>query len=434
MIEKNNEHNEFQTITHDSLTCINIIKPDRQKIDLLSEKYPNFHKINLDDCLSNIQVPKIDIYRDHMFIILYFPVIKKQNVSDRNRKGETEDIFKINQLYAFLDNRNYIITLHHNDLEPLAKLFQQFNAGSGSVNKNSYSNRNDDKYVIAKNNNDSSNTTTTEDKPQHQEFMSNNNNNKSLKNSPLYVLYEIIDSLINFLFELLNKITNRLEEIEDQVFDDRVTLTKRISLIRRDVLDFLRIINPLKEIIDEIISNLDKNSNPEYLQGGIDTGTITDSTESGNTIKQYNDNDNINHNGPNNGNSDNSGNNHGCSSNLLVPYFKSLKHRIKKAIETLETANRTIEIYKDTNSMLSNEKINRVLTILTILSTLTIPITVISTIYGMNIKIPGRIEHPSTFLGPYITLIIVAIVSTASALMMLWLLYRRGWIVKRSVG
>ena len=53
---------------------------------------------------------------------------------------------------------------------------------------------------------------------------------------------------------LLNKITVRLEDIENQVFDDRVTITRRISLLRRDVLDLLRIVSPLKETITEIIS------------------------------------------------------------------------------------------------------------------------------------------------------------------------------------
>jgi magnesium transporter len=80
--------------------------------------------------------------------------------------------------------------------------------------------------------------------------------------------------------------------------------------------------------------------------------------------------------------------------------------------------------------MLSNERINRVLTLLTILSTLTIPTSLISTIYGMNVKLPGRIESPWTFFGPYTTLMVVGMIAISTALIILWFLYRSGWIVR----
>ena len=61
-----------QTITKKNLTWVNVIQPTRDKIDILAQRYP-FHELNLDDCLSKIQIPKIDKYQDHMFIILHFP-------------------------------------------------------------------------------------------------------------------------------------------------------------------------------------------------------------------------------------------------------------------------------------------------------------------------------------------------------------------------
>ena len=42
--------------------------------------------------------------------------------------------------------------------------------------------------------------------------------------------------------------------------------------------------------------------------------------------------------------------------------------------------------------MLGSEKANKILSILTIIFTLSIRITVISSFYGMNINMPGRIE------------------------------------------
>jgi magnesium transporter len=63
--------------------------------------------------------------------------------------------------------------------------------------------------------------------------------------------------------------------------------------------------------------------------------------------------------------------------------------------------------------MLSTEKINKILGILTILFTLSIPATVIGTFYGMNIELPGGMEETgsSHFFGDYTTFIVIILVS-----------------------
>ncbi len=66
----------IETITNKNLTWVDVMKPNRDKINILAQKYP-FHELNLEDCLSKIQIPKIDKYHDHMFIILRFPTTEK---------------------------------------------------------------------------------------------------------------------------------------------------------------------------------------------------------------------------------------------------------------------------------------------------------------------------------------------------------------------
>ena len=61
---------------------------------------------------------------------------------------------------------------------------------------------------------------------------------------------------------------------------------------------------------------------------------------------------------------------------------------LDKVIDALEESRETMEIYKDTDFMLSTEKTNRVLAVLTIVFTLAIPATVIGTFYGMNVSLP----------------------------------------------
>jgi magnesium transporter len=114
----------------------------------------------------------------------------------------------------------------------------------------------------------------------------------------------------------------------------------------------------------------------------------------------------------------------------LVIHFDDVIDHIDKVAETLDEAKETMEIYKDTDFMLSTEKANKILGVLTIIFTLTIPPSVISAIYGMNVNIPGGIQTGSwTFLGPYTTLIFVLIISGIPALLMLLHFYKRGWLI-----
>jgi magnesium transporter len=102
---------------------------------------------------------------------------------------------------------------------------------------------------------------------------------------------------------------------------------------------------------------------------------------------------------------------------------------IEKVYEALEEAKETVEIYKDTDFMLSNEKTNKILAVLTILFTLSIPVTVIATFYGMNVNLPGGIETGSWMqLGPYTTMIFVIVLSSLSALLMVFYFRRLGWL------
>ena len=217
------------------------------------------------------------------------------------------------------------------------------------------------------------------------------------KSYSIYLFYKILDVLVDDLLHILRQVTERLEEIEDDVFNDKIVLTKRISLLRRDITTLSRIAIPLKQIIMEIMTK-----DIQKFLGEKDRGMQRERS----SINSVSDD--------------------------LVLFFSDLNDHIGKAVEALDSSNKTITIYQDTNFMLSNDKTNRALTVLTIMFTLTIPITVISAIYGMNVKIPGGNEIPWMFLGPYTTLIILLTGSAIASLVMLWSFYHYGWITRRS--
>lgn len=211
-------------------------------------------------------------------------------------------------------------------------------------------------------------------------FQSCNSNqekrNTIMGKSSGYLLHSIIDALVDDLFHILKKVVGNIHDIEDDVFDEHLAIAKEISRLRREITILRRTILPLRRIMLLVT---------RFVQ--------TFSEED------------------------------------LTLYYDDVNDHIDTVIEILEESKETIEIYKDTDFMLSTEKTNKILGILTILFTLSIPATVIGTFYGMNIELPGGIDTGSShFFGPHTTFIVIILVSITSALFMVWYFRKLGWI------
>ena len=172
------------------------------------------------------------------------------------------------------------------------------------------------------------------------------------------------------------KVVGNIDDVEDSVFDERISIPRQISLLRREITTLRRMVIPLRRTVVDLSKDVQRFSKED-----------------------------------------------------LAPYFKDIQDHIEKVYETLEEAKETIEIYKDTDYMLSQEKTNKILALLTIVFTLSIPATVIGTFYGMNINLPGGIVTGSwNQLGPYTSLIFVLVISSICALFMVLYFRRVGWL------
>src|SRR4029078_2098305 len=309
----------LESITNKSLTWTDIQKPTRDKMSTLEQLYP-FHELNIEDCLSKIQIPKIDRYEDHIFVILHFPTLDKE-----------KSIPRTTQLAIFA-GFDYLVTVQQGELKPLTEMFQ-----------------------ICKVN-----------EKQRESFMGTSSG---------YLLHSIIDLLVDDLLHVLMKLEGNLDDIEEVVFEEKVAVAKEISLLRREITTLRRVVIPLKRIILDLSKDIQKFSEED-----------------------------------------------------LTLYFDDVKDHIDKVIEVLEESKETIEIFKDTDFMLSTEKSNKILAVLTILFTLSIPATVVAAIYGMNVNLPGGIETgPATFFGPFTSFVLLVIAAILPAAIMIWYFKRQGW-------
>ena len=73
----------------------------------------------------------------------------------------------------------------------------------------------------------------------------------------------------------------------------------------------------------------------------------------------------------------------------LSEYFGDLNDHLAKIWDTLEDYKDVIEGLSDTNNSLTNTRINDVIKVLTILSVILLPLTLVSGIYGMNFADPA---------------------------------------------
>jgi magnesium transporter len=68
----------IETINFENVKWLHILNPSEDDFDFLLKEY-EFHPLDIEDCRSVNQRPKIDEYDDYYFLILHFPFFDKAN-------------------------------------------------------------------------------------------------------------------------------------------------------------------------------------------------------------------------------------------------------------------------------------------------------------------------------------------------------------------
>ncbi len=310
---KKKEQLKLETLTWGDLTWVNIENPTPLETEYLAQNY-SFHPLDLDDCLSRIQRPKIDEYKDYLFLVFHFPVFNKE-----------ARVTTPSQISVFIGEK-YLITLHKGELKPLVKLFKE----------------------------------CQRDEESRQEY---------LGQGSVFLLYRIIDRLVDSCFPILNKMYDNIEGVEDDIFSDTKRGTvKEISILRRDVISFRRIIWPMRAVIGSLQNKLRR------------------------FVKQD-----------------------------MEVYFGDVTDHADKIWDALDEYKEIIEGLADTYNSLATNRTNEVMRMLTIIATILLPITVVASIFGMNIPLGPFETRGFSFL--YVFLIMLVIIIS-----MLYFFRRQRWI------
>ncbi len=280
----------IRSITERKLTWFYIEKPTSKEVAFLAQRF-HFHPLDLDDVLSRIQRPKMDEYEDYLFMVLHFPVFDKQN---RITRPSEMDIFI---------GEDYVVTVHcSGDLKPLAKFFQECET----------------------------------DKESRERY---------LGRSSGFLLYHILDRMVNSCFPILDKLTQNIDDVEDIILTKPVPATVReISMIRRDLISFRRVIHPQIAVIE----TLEKEEYPFFKEE-------------------------------------------------QEIYFGDIADHIRKIWDGLEDCKEVIDGLADTSNWLTSHRIQEVMRILTIFMAIVMPVEVVASIEGSNLLPQSWLHNPLLF-------------------------------------
>jgi len=63
---------QLKTISGEKFSWIDLQNPDRKDVEELVQKF-NLNALNVEDSMTKFELPKLDSYDDHVFLILHFP-------------------------------------------------------------------------------------------------------------------------------------------------------------------------------------------------------------------------------------------------------------------------------------------------------------------------------------------------------------------------
>src|SRR5512132_972966 len=275
---------KVEEIAAEGLRWVKIDQPGAPEQAWLEENF-DFHALDYEDVLSRNQRPKLDVYDDYLFIVLQFPIFDRS--AGRLGAGELD---------MFVGD-GFLITLPNQPLQPVEYLFdrcrqkeemreQLFSRGSG------------------------------------------------------YLLYRIVDDGFDYCFPMLRKIGNKLDALEEEIFEGRSDeIVRDISNVKQEIINFRKVIRPQRPVLRDL-----EKVKERYLATDLD----------------------------------------------LEIYFDDIVDAHERIWDMLENYKEVVVALEETNESVLSHRVNDILRVLTSISVIVLPLTLIASIWGMNVGVPGE--------------------------------------------
>ena len=194
----------------DQFVWLGLYEPDQELLRRLQSQL-GLHDLAIEDAVNAHQRPKLELYEDSLFVVLR--TAQRAPGSRRIEFGET---------HVFV-GRNYVVTVRHGSLRSHVGLRHRCESTP---------------HLLAK--------------------------------GPGYVLYAIMDFVVDQFLPIVQEIEQDVEDLEDMVLGEpsQVDATARIYHLKRDLLALRRTISPLVDVCNRLMRfdypNIPEDTKPYF--------------------------------------------------------------------------------------------------------------------------------------------------------------------------
>jgi magnesium transporter len=151
------------------------------------------------------------------------------------------------------------------------------------------------------------------------------------------LLYEVLDDCFDYCFPILDKIGHKLDSIEDDIFEGReAEIVRDISRAKQEIISYRKIIKPQRPTLRVLERHVERFL-PEELE----------------------------------------------------LYFDDLVDASERIWDLLDNYKEVVEALEATNESAISHRQNDVLRLLTVFAAVLLPLTLVASIFGMNVDFPG---------------------------------------------
>lgn len=154
---------------------------------------------------------------------------------------------------------------------------------------------------------------------------------------PEYLLYKIVDNIVDDTFPIIERLDERIDDLEDNIFLNKgQVITEEILALKRTIILLRKVLIPQRHIFTNI------------------TGRYSSFVSAEN-----------------------------------VPYYLDLADNLNNILDTVNTYRELVNSSTETYYSILSGRTSEIITVLTIISVIMMPLTVITGFFGMNVSLPG---------------------------------------------
>jgi magnesium transporter len=279
---------------------VDILATKPEEVRLLKEEL-DLHPLAIEDSLNAHQKPKIESYDKYYFVVIYALEYKEKAPSGKAGKAVKKDKSDdepelISRQVSLFFGTNYMVTIHNQPISEIQDTVHRWEVNREAVGTDVGS-----------------------------------------------AVYALFDTIVDSYFPILDKIDDRLENLEERIFEsarrERSAAMEEIFYLRKILLQIRHVVSPARDVVNALL----RRDAPLFSRG-------------------------------------------------TIVYLQDIYDHITRVIDQIDTYREMLNNTRDTYLSVLSNRMNETMRVLTAASIMLMSSALIAGIYGMNFKVMPELE------------------------------------------